>query len=118
MTASSRPSFRESQPLLDESFQSSRPPSYSTIVSNDSDSTLRGSDHDDDDPPPLNQLSQRDLCLVLAGLWSAVFLGALDGDSTIITSISIPHHEMHAGTIVATLLTRTSRITSHWGSSS
>lgn len=29
--------------------------------------------------PPLNNFSTIDTCWILAGLWSAVFLGALDG---------------------------------------
>lgn len=29
--------------------------------------------------PPLNKFSTVDTCWILAGLWSAVFLGALDG---------------------------------------
>lgn len=42
--------------------------------------------YDDDDLPPsptdyapVNKISRADLFWVLAGLWSAVFLGALDG---------------------------------------
>ena len=39
--------------------------------------------------PPLNKFSTTDLCWILGGLWSAVFLGALDGWSgSIIASFS------------------------------
>ncbi|OSX59201.1 hypothetical protein POSPLADRAFT_1075481 [Postia placenta MAD-698-R-SB12] len=39
-------------------------------------------------PPPLNRVSGTDLAWVLAGLWSAVFLGALDG--TIVATLLSP----------------------------
>ena len=51
-------------------------------------SSLRSYDDSEDEctlpptPPefaPLNKVSKTDLAWVLAGLWSAVFLGALDG---------------------------------------
>lgn len=32
-------------------------------------------------PRPINQYAAADLCWILGGLWSAVFLGALDGQS-------------------------------------
>ncbi|KAF7797522.1 hypothetical protein EIP86_008722 [Pleurotus ostreatoroseus] len=60
----------------------------------------------DDDLPPspteygsLNKISRADLFWVLAGLWSAVFLGALD-----VLSELTPSRFALPGTIVATLL--------------
>lgn len=35
------------------------------------------------DYTPLTKVSRTDLAWVLAGLWSAVFLGALDGECTV-----------------------------------
>ncbi|KDQ64740.1 hypothetical protein JAAARDRAFT_202035 [Jaapia argillacea MUCL 33604] len=67
----------ESRPLLSDS-QSS----YST-TSGDSARTVTPSD-----PPVLNKVSRRDLIWILAGLWSAVFLGALDG--TIVATLLTP----------------------------
>lgn len=49
--------------------------------------SLRSYDGEDETLPsspvdyaPLNKVSRSDLIWVLAGLWSAVFLGALDGE--------------------------------------
>ena len=56
----------------------SRPPSY-TASRTTSD---RSSRHDSGPPEPgggLNKVSRADLIWILIGLWSAVFLGALDG---------------------------------------
>ncbi|KAF9076365.1 major facilitator superfamily domain-containing protein [Rhodocollybia butyracea] len=39
-------------------------------------------------PPPLNDFSTIDTCWILAGLWSAVFLGALDGSTVVATLLS------------------------------
>ncbi|KAJ7742429.1 vacuolar amino acid permease [Mycena maculata] len=74
---SSTSSVVETQPLLKEP-----PPSYNSV-----DDVVEGSSDTDLPPsPPLNNFSRVDLVWILAGLWSAVFLGAL-------------------GTVVATLLT-------------
>ncbi|KLO12822.1 vacuolar amino acid permease [Schizopora paradoxa] len=75
----------EREPLL-----STRPPSYDAAT-NDSDSeTDAASAIEQDEQPtkPLNQVSRADLIWVLAGLWSAVFLGALDG--TIVATLLTP----------------------------
>ena len=59
---------------------SSRPPSYVSV------------DNEEQQPDPEavpNKISRADLVWVLMGLWSAVFLGALDGKWT----IRIPHVE-------------------------
>ncbi|KAJ7781416.1 major facilitator superfamily domain-containing protein [Mycena metata] len=67
----------ETQPLLKET-----PPSYHGV-----DDVAEGSSPDPEPSPPLlNNFSSVDVAWILAGLWSAVFLGAL-------------------GTVVATLLT-------------
>ncbi|KAJ7047535.1 vacuolar amino acid permease [Mycena alexandri] len=67
----------ETQPLLKET-----PPSYNGV-----DDVAEGSSPDPEPSPPLlNNFSSVDVAWILAGLWSAVFLGAL-------------------GTVVATLLT-------------
>lgn len=54
---------------------------------------------------PLNKVSRHDLYWILAGLWSAVFLGAVDGSHVAIAlhfkCLSMP---CILGTIVATLL--------------
>lgn len=56
-------------------------------------------------PPPLNKVSQSDLNWILAGLWSAVFLGAVDG-SPVVVALHARCLSMGCtiGTIVATLL--------------
>jgi len=65
---SSRSSSKESQPLLNDYHEET---SYDSVQ--DAESSLRN------DPPPLNQVTRIDLFWILSGLWSAVFLGALDG---------------------------------------
>lgn len=61
---------------------------------------------DSPDPPPLNKVSRSDLAWILAGLWSAVFLGALDGACLIFLVVAYsPYCRSGTGTIVATLLT-------------
>ncbi|EEB95924.1 hypothetical protein MPER_05031, partial [Moniliophthora perniciosa FA553] len=42
----------------------------------------------EDSPPLLNKFSKGDACWILAGLWSAVFLGALDG--TVVATLLTP----------------------------
>lgn len=55
---------------------------------------------------PSNDVSKGDLAWVLAGLWSAVFLGALDGSSDAnLAPVQAELSHAFAGTIVATLLT-------------
>lgn len=66
MVLSPRSSSKERQPLLS---RASTPQSIDTVAPSD----------DEHVPPPLNQFSPADLRWILAGLWSAVFLGALDG---------------------------------------
>lgn len=68
MVSLSRSIPKERQPLLS---RASTPNSLSED----------GTDATDDEyaPPPLNDFSKSDICWILAGLWSAVFLGALDG---------------------------------------
>ena len=58
------------------------------------------------EPVPLNKVSRSDLAWVLAGLWSAVFLGALDGAWLVLLVVAyLPNLWSGTGTIVATLLT-------------
>uniref|UniRef100_A0A0W0FCR2 Major facilitator superfamily (MFS) profile domain-containing protein n=1 Tax=Moniliophthora roreri TaxID=221103 RepID=A0A0W0FCR2_MONRR len=61
----------------------------------------------EDGPPLLNKFSKGDACWILAGLWSAVFLGALDGEDDSFPSIHQVHDisRHYPGTVVATLLT-------------
>ncbi|KAG1753863.1 vacuolar amino acid permease [Suillus paluster] len=75
---SSRSSSKESQSLLHDRHQE---PSYNSVEV--AESSLPNSD-----PPPLNQVSRIDLFWILSGLWSAVFLGALDG--TIVATLLSP----------------------------
>ncbi|KAH7887923.1 vacuolar amino acid permease [Phlebopus sp. FC_14] len=66
---------KESQPLLQP-----RDPSYHSV---DSPPTPPPDDHQ-----PLNQVSRIDFFWIVSGLWSAVFLGALDG--TIVATLLSP----------------------------
>ncbi|KAI5894059.1 MFS general substrate transporter [Schizophyllum commune H4-8] len=71
----------ESRPLLDQ-----RPPSYHSASDVDSEATLDGDDASS--PPLINAKSKSEIVWILAGLWSAVFLGALDG--TIVATLLTP----------------------------
>ncbi|KAJ6509977.1 vacuolar amino acid permease [Mycena vitilis] len=75
--SSSAPSSAETAPLLKVA-----PPSYHSVDEDD----VPPSPAEDPSPPSLNDFSRADVAWILAGLYSAVFLGAL-------------------GTVVATLLT-------------
>lgn len=68
---SSRSSSKESQPLLSAN-RDQEASSYHSVQLSQSSLPI-------DDPPPLNQVSRVELFWILAGLWSAVFLGSLDG---------------------------------------
>jgi hypothetical protein len=68
---SSRSSSKESQPLLSAN-RDQEASSYHSVQVSESSLPI-------DDPPPLNQVSRVELFWILAGLWSAVFLGSLDG---------------------------------------
>ncbi|KAH9853757.1 MFS general substrate transporter [Lenzites betulinus] len=70
----------ETRPLLHD--QDSRPLSYRSATS------TRTPSPEPAEPPSLNKISRTDLIWVLAGLWSAVFLGALDG--TIVATLLSP----------------------------
>lgn len=89
-----RSTSKERQPLL------SRAPTPVSFL----DDATTASD-DEHVPPPLNQFSTSDVCWILAGLWSAVFLGALDGKSSGQAHHSITNSDHIVGTIVATLMT-------------
>lgn len=64
----------ETTSLLEES-----PPSY--YSTDDVDEAVPEPEADLD-PQPLNKFSRRDTYWILAGLWSAVLLGAFDGEFT------------------------------------
>ncbi|OSC99177.1 MFS general substrate transporter [Trametes coccinea BRFM310] len=70
----------ETRPLLHD--RDARPQSYRSA------SSSRTQSPEPADPPVLNKVSRSDLMWVLAGLWSAVFLGALDG--TIVATLLSP----------------------------
>ena len=55
--------------------------------------------------PEVTHLSKADLLWVLVGLWSPVFLGALDGKDNGITPSAVGKRLGFPGTIVATLMT-------------
>jgi len=74
-------SSSESQPLLNDS----PPPYYHSV---DDDDVAEPSSPIADQPPLLNNFSSVDVAWILAGLWSAVFLGALDG--TIVATLLTP----------------------------
>jgi hypothetical protein len=57
------------------------PPSYHTT--DDVDEAVQEPEADSD-PQPLNQFSRRDTYWILAGLWSAVLLGAFDGEHSLV----------------------------------
>ncbi|EIN10661.1 vacuolar amino acid permease [Punctularia strigosozonata HHB-11173 SS5] len=73
------PDAAETRALLSES----PPPSYHAVDDSDADTSS-----DVSSAPMLNQVSRSDLAWILAGLWSAVFLGALDG--TIVATLLSP----------------------------
>lgn len=83
---SSSPEYR---PLLSHS----PPPSYSSSLSSD-----------DRPPAAAKQVSSGDLVWILAGLWSAVFLGALDGTivATLISPIGSYFNKAHYASYIGT----------------
>ena len=89
----------ESRPLLVDC----RPASSCSTSSNSDPSTPQ--EPESGSPVPLNKVSQRDLYWILAGLWSAVFLGAVDGSPAAV-ALHAKCLSVHCilGTIVATLL--------------
>lgn len=99
MAVYSRPASMERVPLLDDV-----PLTYNTFDDGDymSDtSTL--AEPEASEPPSLNKFSRLETCWILAGLWSAVFLGALDG----MCGHNIQYLSdfiLSVGTVVATLL--------------
>ncbi|KAI0334757.1 vacuolar amino acid permease [Cubamyces sp. BRFM 1775] len=76
----SRRDSNETSPLLHD--RDARPRSYRSACSS------RTQSPEPAEPPVLNKVSRADLMWVLAGLWSAVFLGALDG--TIVATLLSP----------------------------
>lgn len=85
-----------------------RPPSYhSTNDVNTSPPPSPTNTEPNVPPPPLNHFSRSDVRWILAGLWSAVLLGAFDGKATYlfasIRNCGLKYRIL--GTVVATLLT-------------
>lgn len=70
----------ETQPLL-----ANPPPVYHSVQA----------DVPQESQPPLNHFSTVDLYWVLGGLWSAVFLGALDGKSSGTVIPQVAEHSVH-----------------------
>ncbi|EJD01043.1 vacuolar amino acid permease [Fomitiporia mediterranea MF3/22] len=89
----------ERTPLLIQT----RPPScYS--VSHDSRSETSTQCSSPVEPAPLNKVSKADLVWVLLGLWSAVFLGALDGTivATLLTPIGSSFNKSNQASYIGT----------------
>ncbi|KAF9452050.1 vacuolar amino acid permease [Macrolepiota fuliginosa MF-IS2] len=80
MSTSRRASMSETTSLLEEA-----PPSY--YSTDDVDEAVT-EPQVDLDPQPLNNFSRRDTYWILAGLWSAVLLGAFDG--TVVATLLTP----------------------------
>ncbi|KAK7470834.1 hypothetical protein VKT23_002251 [Stygiomarasmius scandens] len=97
MAVDNRASSSETRPLLDEVQIS-----YSSTISSDT-STLAESE-ESLDPIPLNNFSRVDTCWILAGLWSAVFLGALDGTvvATLLAPIGSDFNKSHQSSYIGT----------------
>lgn len=94
-------SASETQPLLKDATQTT----YESV-----DGSVDLEDHEEESPssgPATKPVSRADLTWILIGLWSAVFLGALDGNNLyllhVFDSNKLNHH--YPGTIVATLMT-------------
>ncbi|KAK0191260.1 vacuolar amino acid permease [Armillaria mellea] len=92
----------DTRPLLDET-----PPSYSTITQRDCDDVVSlASDSACElvPPPALNKFSRADTIWILAGLWSAVFLGALDGTvvATLLTPIGSHFNKSNQSSYIGT----------------
>lgn len=96
MPTSRSVSISETTSLLEDA-----PPSYRST--DDVDATFPESEVDVN-PQPLNKFSRQDTYWILAGLWSAVLLGAFDGVDINFNQM-IPVAETLPGTVVATLLT-------------
>ncbi|PBL02216.1 vacuolar amino acid permease [Armillaria gallica] len=92
----------DTRPLLDET-----PPSYSTITQRDCDDVVSlASDSACElvPAPALNKFSRADTIWILAGLWSAVFLGALDGTvvATLLTPIGSHFNKSNQSSYIGT----------------
>ncbi|KAJ3741342.1 major facilitator superfamily domain-containing protein [Lentinula detonsa] len=84
MAVYSRTASIERRPLLDDV-----PSTYNTLDNaNCTSDTSTLAEPENTEPPPLNNFSRLDTCWILAGLWSAVFLGALDG--TVVATLLSP----------------------------
>lgn len=88
MTRSPRSPSTESTRLLEDS-----PPSYHSI-----------DDSDDEPITPPSKYSRSDIIWILAGLWSAVFLGAFDGTvvATLLTDIGSDFNKLNQSSYIGT----------------
>ncbi|KAL0949623.1 hypothetical protein HGRIS_009668 [Hohenbuehelia grisea] len=95
MVQSANSSFTEETRLLVDS-----PPSYHTL-DDDFDEPISPTDLY---PPQTTKFSQADICWILAGLWSAVFLGALDGTivATLLTDIGSDFNKSNQSSYIGT----------------
>ncbi|KAF9246956.1 vacuolar amino acid permease [Melanogaster broomeanus] len=75
---SSSPHCKETQPLLQHNDHDCDQ-SYDSIQSAETSTP--------EEPPPLNEVSGTDFFWIVSGLWSAVFLGALDGTDQLICTV-------------------------------
>ncbi|RPD61919.1 vacuolar amino acid permease [Lentinus tigrinus ALCF2SS1-7] len=82
------PSFRESEPDETRPLLGNDRADAASYTSSSSGTQRSLASASASEPPALNKISRTDLAWVLAGLWSAVFLGALDG--TIVATLLSP----------------------------
>ncbi|KAL1723556.1 major facilitator superfamily-domain-containing protein [Schizophyllum commune] len=83
----------ESRPLLDQ-----RPPSYHSASDVDSEATLDGDESSS--PPLINAKSKSEIVWILAGLWSAVFLGTIV--ATLLTPIGSQFNRSNQSSYIGT----------------
>ncbi|KAJ3853012.1 vacuolar amino acid permease [Lentinula lateritia] len=101
MAVYSRPASMERIPLLDDV-----PLAYNTFDDGDdytSDTTTLA-EPEPSEPPPLNKFSRLETCWILVGLWSAVFLGALDGTvvATLLSPIGSHFNKLNQSSYIGT----------------
>ncbi|KAJ3841024.1 major facilitator superfamily domain-containing protein [Lentinula raphanica] len=90
----------ERRPLLDD-----LPSAYNALDNGDCPSdTSTLAETENTEPPPLNKFSRLDTCWILAGLWSAVFLGALDGTvvATLLSPIGSHFNKLNQSSYIGT----------------
>ncbi|KAJ3761646.1 major facilitator superfamily domain-containing protein [Lentinula raphanica] len=100
MAVYSRTASMERRPLLDD-----LPSAYNALDNGDCPSdTSTLAETENTEPPPLNKFSRLDTCWILAGLWSAVFLGALDGTvvATLLSPIGSHFNKLNQSSYIGT----------------